>query len=118
MYYRCGAELEDGFFSLDPQPPGPATPSVKNISVSNVRARGCRASAGFIAGLPEAPVENLRIYNCEFSTDEESGISPDESDMFLGIPGVKEKSVRFLNVKDMELRDVVVRGPVEPFIYR
>jgi polygalacturonase len=118
LYYRCGAELADGYFSPDPLPQDAATPQVRNVSVSGIRARGCRASAGFIAGLPESPVENLRIRHCEFSTDEQSGVSPDESDMFLGIPGVTEKSIRLLNVKDPEFEDVTVKGPAEAFIYR
>ncbi|MDR3191733.1 MAG: glycoside hydrolase family 28 protein [Treponema sp.] len=122
MYYRCGAEGEegkpDGVFSLNPLPLSPATPRVKNIFISDIRASGCRASAGFIAGLPEAPVENLRIYRSVFSTDEGSPVSPDKSDMFLGIPPVTEKSFRLLNVKDPEFREVAVTGPAEAFIRR
>jgi polygalacturonase len=118
MYYRCGAEHEAAYFSLDPLPLTPQTPSITNITVSGVRAKGCRASAGFIAGLPESPVANLRLRDCEFATDETSGVSPDESDMFLGLPPVKEKSFRLLNVKDADLRNVAVEGPEEAFIYR
>ena len=118
MYYRCGAEHEAGYFSLDPLPVTAQTPSIKNIVVSGVRAGGCRASAGFIAGLPESPVENLRVRDCEFSTDEASGISPDESDMFLGIPSVTEKSFRLLNVKDPDLQNLKVLGPEKAFLYR
>jgi polygalacturonase len=122
MYYRCGAEGEaekpDGVFSLNPLPVSSSTPQVKNILISGVRASGCRASAGFIAGLPEAPVENLRVYRSVFSTDEESPVSPDNSDMFLGIPPVKEKSFRLLNVKAPEFREVTVSGPAEAFIRR
>jgi polygalacturonase len=118
MYYRCGAEHEAAYFSLAPLPVTPQTPSIKNIAVSGVRAKGSRASAGFIAGLPESPVEDLRIRDCEFSTDEASGVSPDESDMFLGVPSVTEKSFRLLNVKDPDLQNIVVRGPGEAFLYR
>jgi polygalacturonase len=118
MYYRCGAALSDGLFTLDSLPVNTATPLVKNIRVSGVRASGCRASAGFIAGLPEAPVENLVLKQCEFSTDEQSGVSPGESDMFLGISGVEEKSFRLLYVKGIELSDVQVKGPAKAFIYR
>ncbi|MDR2160337.1 MAG: glycoside hydrolase family 28 protein [Treponema sp.] len=118
MYYRCGAEQEAAYFSPDPLPLSPETPSIAHVTVSGVRASGCRASAGFVAGLPESPVENLRIRDCEFSTDETSGVSPDESDMFLGIPPVTEKSFRILNAKNPELRNVRVEGPKEAFIYR
>jgi polygalacturonase len=122
MYYRCGAEGEaekqDGVFSLNPLPRNSATPQVKNVLISDIRASGCRASAGFIAGLPEAPVENLRICRSVFSTDEGSPVSPDKSDMFLGIPPVKEKSFRLINVSDPEFQEVTVNGPAEAFIRR
>jgi polygalacturonase len=118
MFYRCGAKPSDGFFAQDPLQVGLTTPSIKNITISQIRASGCRASAGFIAGLPEAPIENLSISGCEFSTDESSPASPDESDMFMGLPLVQEKSFRILNVKDPVFSDVTVQGPAEAFIYR
>jgi polygalacturonase len=117
MFYRCGASLADGFFTQSPLPVDVTTPSIKNIAISQVRACGCRASAGFIAGLPEAPIENLTIQRCEFSTDETSPVSPEESDMFLGLPPVQGKSFRVLNVKDPDFSGVRVTGPREAFIY-
>ncbi|MFH2114981.1 MAG: glycoside hydrolase family 28 protein [Spirochaetota bacterium] len=118
MYYRCGASLNDkGLFSLSSEPLGPGTPTIRNICITGIRATGCRASAGFIAGLPEAPVENLTIENSVFRTDEDGGINADESEMYLGIPAVAVKSFRVLNVKEPRLRDVEVIGPLEPFIY-
>jgi len=117
MFYRCGADSSDNFFIQEALPVNEATPSVKNISITNLNASGCRASAGFIAGLPESPVENLNVFNCNFSTDEQSGISPDESEMYLGIPFVSDKSIRLLNVKNAVFKDVQVQGPQEPFIY-
>jgi polygalacturonase len=118
MYYRCGADPDDErLFSRLPEPFGPETPVIRNIRVSGIRARGCRASAGFIAGLPESPVENLTIEDSVFSTDEQSGIEPDESELYLGIPAVDTKSFRILNAKNIRFRDVRVQGPVEPFLY-
>ena len=122
MYYRCGAEGElgkpGGCFSQESLPVNIATPSIKNIRISGIKASGCRASAGFIAGLPESPVENIALLDCGFSTDESSGISPQESDMFLGIPETGEKSFRLLNVKNTEFSGVTVTGPEQAFIYR
>jgi polygalacturonase len=118
MYYRCGADPAGGFFSQEALPVNDTTPSVKNIRVSDIRARGCKASAGFIAGLPEAPVENLILERCALSVDGESGVSPDESDMCLGLPPVSEKGIRLLNVKNAQFSGVEVSGAAETFIYR
>jgi polygalacturonase len=117
MYYRCGAELAEGLFSLDSLPADSATPSVKDIRISDISAKGCRASAGFIVGLPESPVEDLRIHRCEFYTNETSGISPDESDLCLGIPQISGKGIRIINVKAPAFSSITVRGPREAFIY-
>ena len=118
MFYRCGANNTDIVFNQEALPINAATPSIKNIHIMNVRAYGCRASAGFIVGLPESPVENIHIQSCEFFTDENSGISPDESEMFLGVPSIQEKCIRLLNVKNAIFNEVQVKGPAEVFIYR
>ena len=118
MFYKCGANISDGFFTQDALPVDAATPSIINISLSDIRATGCRASAGFIAGLPESPVENLSLKRCEFTTDEQSGISPCESEMYLGLPEINEKSIRLLNTKNAEFSEIKVSGPMQPFIYR
>jgi polygalacturonase len=118
MFYRCGASLEDGFFDQQALAVNAATPSIKNIRISDIKASGCRASAGFIAGLPESPVENVSLSRCEFSVDENSNATPDESDMFLGIPSIKEKSIRLLNIKNIQFNEINVIGPAEAFINR
>jgi polygalacturonase len=117
MFYRCGAKLSDGFFGLESSEVGPTTPSIRNITITSIHASGCRASAGFIAGLPESPIENLSIRGCEFTTDETSPASPDESDMFLGLPPVRGKGFRLLNVKEPDFSGITIHGPAEAFIY-
>lgn len=119
MYYKCGANASDEFlFSQSAKPVTGETPSIRRILVSGIRATMCRASAGFVAGLPESPVADLVVENCAFSTDESSDASADESDMYYGIPPVSGKGFRILNATAPVLRDVTVTGPAEPFIYR
>jgi polygalacturonase len=118
MFYRCGAEHSDTYFSTEALPVDSTTPAIRNIRIADIKAIGCLASAGFIVGLPESPVESLSVRRCEFSTDEHSGISPDESDMFLGLPQIIEKGIRLLNVRNVEFSEVKVSGPKEAFVYR
>jgi hypothetical protein len=117
MYYRCGASPEDICFSLRSQPIDKGTPEIHHITVRNVRASGCRASAGFIAGLPESPVRNLVITGCSFTTDENSPVRATESDMYFGIPEVSTKSFRILNADNPRFENCSIEGPAAPFVY-
>ena len=117
MYYRCGLSAGDeGLFSQEAMPVTAVTPHISGITVSGIRAHGCRASAGFVAGLPESPIENLVIEDCSFSTNENSTANPDESDMYLGIPPVSGKGFRVINAISPVFRNVTVTGPATPFI--
>ncbi|MDR0637333.1 MAG: glycoside hydrolase family 28 protein [Spirochaetaceae bacterium] len=117
MYYRCGASPEDGWFSLDSRPIEKGTPEIHGVTVRNIQAAGCRASAGFIAGLPESPVRGLSVVDCFFSTDETSPASAAESDMYFGIPEVNTKAFRMLNADNPRFENCSIEGPAVPFIY-
>ncbi len=117
MYYKCGAKPEDEFFSLEKLPVTSETPRVHDVSISGIKAKDCKASAGLIIGLPECPIENLEIKNSSFSTDENSTISPQESDMFFGIPPVDVKSFRIKYAKDPKFSNCKISGPKDVFIY-
>ncbi len=117
MYYRCGADPSDPvLFSLGEEAVTAVTPRIHGISISGIRATGCRASAGFIVGLPEHPVTNLVLDDCVFETDEASPARPDESDMFSGLPPVTGKGIRIRNALDPVFSNVTVTGPADPFI--
>lgn len=118
MYYVCGANPKDPYlFSLDAQEVDASTPSIRDLKISGIKATGCKASAGFIAGLPEAPVENLSITDCYIETNESSPQTPDVSDMFAGIPSVTEKSFRIINSKNLSITGTEIKGPAEKFLY-
>jgi polygalacturonase len=119
MYYKCGiTDQSSPLFSLDKQPVTAETPHIHAVSISGITATGCKASAGFIVGLPEAPIENLTIRDCVFSTDETSPASPMDSDMFYGLPDVSVKSFRILNAPGAEFSNVKIDGPKDVFIYK
>jgi hypothetical protein len=118
MYYRCGAPNDHPeLFSAAAQPLRPDTPQIHTVTVAGVVAQGCRASAGFIAGLPESPVRGLVLRNCTFSTDEQNPASPDESDMYQGLPPVTEKSFRIVNAEQPKFEQVTITGPAKPFLW-
>ena len=117
MFYCCGTNRnEPEFFSQEALPVKEDTPSIKDIVISGICARGCKASAGFIAGLPESPVENVVIEDSVFEVDMASDVEPDVSDMYAGIPSCKEKSFRLINVKNIQFGDTSVKGPANAFL--
>ncbi|HVM46531.1 MAG TPA: glycoside hydrolase family 28 protein [Candidatus Acidoferrum sp.] len=51
-----------------PVPPEKGTPAFRNIRVRNLKATGC-ASAGRLVGLPESPLQGLRLENVDIQAD-------------------------------------------------
>lgn len=117
MYYHCGIlEHEKArAFSLDKQRVEHDTPMIENIVVRGVKATGSKASAGFFAGLPEAPIQNLVVENCHLGCDMSSTVDADESEMYEGLPKGRSKNVRIRNCSNAAFRSVAVDGPEEPF---
>lgn len=99
MYYVCGSKPEDEpLFSTKAQTITEVTPWVKNISIANITARGISGVAAFFYGLPERPIENLRLINVELSLNDNSDVDPMKSAMTRGISPMKGRGIwgRFL----------------------
>ena len=52
MFYRCGAFLEDGFFSLDALPVTELTPSINGLYFEDIHAKGCRVLCRYFSNIP------------------------------------------------------------------
>lgn len=105
MYYHWG--IDDGkVFSLDPQPVDETTPEIRDIQIKRCTADGCRASAGFLVGLPESPIRNVVMENCSFLVEEQK--EPDlEPAMAKGIPHTDFRGIRIMNA-DVSFCDVII----------
>jgi polygalacturonase len=121
MYYRCGAKPEEkaDLFSLAHRPVNTLTPLFHDIEISGLEAQGCRASAGFIVGLPEAPIEGLKMKHCHIGLAGHDMVPVSESEMFEGIPETGARGIRIRHAS-CEFKDVTVTGLAtgeEPFIF-
>ncbi len=106
MYYRWGSD-DPELYSLESKEITPATPYIGNVRIERVEAVGCRASAGFFAGLPERPIEAVCIKDSSFEVkDEETGL---EVEMFRGIEPSDFRGIRVINT-DLELENVSVNS--------
>lgn len=109
MYYRWGSD-DPVLYSLEKQEVTETTPAIWDISLKGLVSENCRASAGFIVGLPESPVRNFVIEDCSFSLSDnpEDGL---EIEMFNGIP---ESDYRGIRVRNAELKISSTKVNVEP----
>ncbi len=94
MYYKWGSD-DEKLYSLEKQPITSSTPSISNITIENIKSINSK-SAGFIAGLPEMPIENVVIKNCSLKVDD-SNPEVFEIEMFKGIPTSTYKGIRIIN---------------------
>lgn len=95
MYYRCG-DPDPVAFSLDPQPINDLTPEISDVSISGLKVTHARASASFIVGLPEAPIKNVKISDCDIQLQDEieKGL---EIEMCRGIVMNDYRGIRVIN---------------------
>ncbi|HWP69295.1 MAG TPA: glycosyl hydrolase family 28 protein, partial [Rectinemataceae bacterium] len=101
LYYNCGARAADAeaLFSQAPAEVTALTPKIRNISVSNLVATECRASAGFVVGLPESKIENLSLENCSIAVATENLVPVGRSEMYQGIAETGYRGLRLKNVE-------------------
>jgi polygalacturonase len=101
LYYECGVRAADKafVFSQSPQPSSQFTPIMRNILVSNLVASNCRASAGFVVGLPESKIRNLVLENCVISIAGESLVPVERSEMYQGLGATDYRGLRLKNVE-------------------
>ena len=65
--YFCDPDGKTAYVqSREKQPVDDTTPAIGSICFERVRAAGCQACAGYILGLPERPVKEVLIRDCEF----------------------------------------------------
>lgn len=113
MYYKCG-DPDPSAFSRECQPITDLTPEISDISVSGLSVSNARGAAAFIVGLPEAPIRNVTISDCDIQLTEEihEGL---EIEMCRGIEMTGYRGIRVIN-SEVDVRNVKVN--VEPQISR
>lgn len=114
MYYRCGS-VDDADFSLDKLALISTTPSLSDITIRNCTATGSRSSAGFIVGLPEAPITDLRIEDCSFGVASKNLEPVEDSEMAQGLPEITQRGIRLRNVQ-VRVHNLEVTGVGEPLV--
>ena len=108
MYYFCGANGKmKHVWDKAPYPVTDATPCLRDVVISDVRARQCTACAGFFYGLAEMPVEGVKMQNVVVEMVDGA---PGRPAMMDGCPEMQRAGFYLRNAADVDLRGVAVRG--------
>lgn len=109
-YYQCGGASPDdmSLFSLDKLPISDDTPSIKNINISNIRAKNVTASAGYIYAIPEMPVEGLTLSNYSVEMIDTNEELKDKPIMAFHVKKTKGEGIFCANIKNSIFRDISV----------
>ena len=121
-FYRCDPHEIDRDarrFHVDDRGPRPAdagTPTIRNLEVLDVDCRDARHSAGLVLGLPERPVENLRL--CRYRVGFAASVEPGCPDMADSIGPVARQGLVLCNVRGVALEEITLEGVVGPTVVR
>lgn len=107
MYYRCGMNggpYKDKFA----HDTDASTPAIRNIQIQNCMITDARAAAGFFYGLPEMPIDNIKISDCTIRMkDGDQGGDPA---MMEDLPPMAQEGIFMRNATNVVFRNVQVIG--------
>ena len=107
--YSCDPDGKTAYVqSRERQPVDDTTPTVGSIAYERVHATGCSACVGFVLGLPERPVREVAMRECEFRfrSDAEEMVPA----MAEGVLPCRRQGVIARFVERLMLRDVRIEG--------
>ncbi|SFB01107.1 Polygalacturonase [Poseidonocella pacifica] len=91
-FYFCDPDGKDDWVqSRVPAPVTETTPTIRDITLTRVTARGVSLAGAALLGLPEAPIEGVRLSECSLTFAPDA--RPDVPLMALGVPPVRHARI-------------------------
>lgn len=112
LFYACGVWGDKVVSDRQPHPVNAGTPQIRRISLSHITARKVKLAAGFVAGLPEMPVEDVSLRDVTISMARDA--DPGYPEMADGIELMQGAGLHVLNVRGLRLEDVAIDGQQGP----
>lgn len=109
LYYFCGpGGKEESVWDKNPRPVTGKTPIFRRIHFSNITAREVAASAGYLYGLPEMPIEDISFDNISVHLADDA--KPSVPAMMSFLEPMTSQGFFCCNVKNISFNNVQVIG--------
>jgi polygalacturonase len=109
LYYFCGpGGKEESVWDKNPHPVNEQTPIFRRIHFSYITAREISASAGFLYGLPEMPIEDITFDNISVHLAKDA--EPAVPSMMSFLDPMAGQGFFCCNVKNVTFNNVQVSG--------
>ena len=104
-FYFCDIDgKEEYVWSKEPKEVTEETPEIRNVILENIECIDSEVSAGFVYGLPESRIENLKLKDFKVTFSENS--EEDFPAMMSFIEKKKKSGFYFNNVRNLEIENV------------
>ncbi|MDR3242290.1 MAG: glycoside hydrolase family 28 protein [Lactobacillaceae bacterium] len=102
QFYQPGVNLKNAkeawILSKEEQPISELTPIIRNVTIKNIEASNCLATAAFIVGLPEQPITQLTIENFKWELAPSDELLPtSEAEMTGGLFNDENRGIKIIN---------------------
>lgn len=114
MYYCCGSRGIDWVRDKEARPVDGSTPQLTDFSFSDITAINVQAAAGFLYGLPESQISNIRFRNISVSMAQDP--KPGTPAMMEDCPEMRGRGFLLCNTDNISFENVSVHGCEGPEI--
>lgn len=111
LYYFCGPGGKEKYvWDKAAYPVTEETPAIYDITISNVKAINARAAAGFIYGLPESLIRNIKFSNVDIMMADKA--EPDYPAMMTDLPKMSQAGFWIGNAKECDLMGIKISNVI------
>ncbi len=120
-FYFCDPDGKTEYvYTKEKLPVDERTPSIKNIEFKNIKAENTKVCAGYLYGLPEKPIENVKFKDVEIDFTREE-VTPEVPAMMSFIEeeaktGLFIKNVDGISLENLEIKNNIgekIRGEIK-----
>ena len=111
-FYFCDPDGKTEYvYTKEKLPVDERTPSIKNIEFKNIKAENTKICAGYLYGLPEKPIENVKFKDVEIDFTKEE-VTPEVPAMMSFIEEEAKTGLFIENVEGISLENLEIKNNI------